>query len=90
MKKKVFIGFNIFVCLLLVWFVFQVHDIQQKKKRVISELKQVNQEIEVYENKRKILEDNQKNLNEEEKVEKIARDRLNLKKKGETTYKIIE
>lgn len=40
--------------------------------------------------KRKNLEDEIKKIEENEKIERLARDRLDLHKKGETVYKIIE
>ena len=39
---------------------------------------------------KKKLESNIKNFSEEEKIERVARDKLNLKKEGEVTYKIVE
>ena len=64
--------------------------INQKKEKVKKELNEVKQQLVVYENKKKTLEDNQKNLNNSDKTEKLAREVFNLKRKGETTYKIIE
>jgi putative cell division protein DIVIC len=90
MNKKTFIGLNAFVALLLAWFAFQMYDINQKKEKVKKELNEVKQQLVVYENKKKTLEDNQKNLNNSDKTEKLAREVFNLKRKGETTYKIIE
>ena len=90
MNKKTFIGLNAFVALLLAWFAFQMYDINQKKEKVKKELNEVKQQLVVYENKKKTLEDNQKNLNNSDKTEKLAREVSNLKRKGETTYKIIE
>ena len=43
-----------------------------------------------YTEKKKKLEENIRNFSEEEKVERIARDRLNLKKEGEVVYKIVD
>ena len=40
--------------------------------------------------KRKNLEDEIKRIEENEKIERLARDRLDLHKKGETVYKVIE
>ena len=40
--------------------------------------------------KRKNLEDVIKRIEENEKIERLARDRLDLHKKGETVYKVIE
>lgn len=90
MNKKTFIGLNAFVALLLAWFAFQMYDINQKKEKVKKELNEVKQQLVVYENKKKTLEDNQKNLNNSDKTEKLAREVFNLKRKRETTYKIIE
>ena len=90
MNKKTFIGLNAFVALLLAWFAFQMYDINQKKEKVKKELNEVKQQLVVYENKKKTLEDNQKNLNNSDKTEKLAREVFNLKRIGETTYKIIE
>ena len=78
MNKKTFIGLNAFVALLLAWFAFQMYDINQKKEKVKKELNEVKQQLVVYENKKKTLEDNQKNLNNSDKTEKLAREVLNL------------
>ena len=40
--------------------------------------------------KRKNLEDEIKRIEENEKIERLARGRLDLHKKGETVYKVIE
>ena len=44
---------------------------------------------ELKERKNKLLEE-KKNTNDKEKTEKYARNDLNLKREGESTYKIVE
>ena len=73
MNKKTFIGLNAFVALLLAWFAFQMYDINQKKEKVKKELNEVKQQLVVYENKKKTLEDNQKNLNNSDNNEYFKR-----------------
>ena len=46
--------------------------------------------IDELEKKRKILEEEIKKIEENEKIERLARDRLDLHKKGETVYKVVE
>ena len=53
-------------------------------------IKNTEKELEEYVEKKRTLETNIKNFSEEEKIERVARDKLNLKKEGEITYKIIE
>ena len=46
--------------------------------------------IDELEKKRKTLEEEIKKIEENEKIERRARDRLDLHKKGETVYKVVE
>ena len=60
------------------------------KKKVNIEIENTEKEVSEYSEKKKKLESNIKNFSEEEKIERVARDRLNLKKEGEVTYKIVD
>ena len=89
MKKLYTIGNIIFVCL-IVYFTVQSAAIFMGKKKMKDDLMQTEKNIkELRERKNKLLEE-KKNINDKEKTEKYARNDLNLKREGETTYKIVE
>ena len=60
-----------------------------KKKMKISLMETERNIKELKERKNKLLEE-KKNTNDKEKTEKYARNDLNLKREGESTYKIVE
>ena len=60
-----------------------------KKKMKISLMETEKNIKELKERKNKLLEE-KKNTNDKEKTEKYARNDLNLKREGESTYKIVE
>ena len=48
------------------------------------------EKVNEYAEKKKNLQNKIDNFSEEEKIERIARDRLNMKKEGEIIYKVVE
>ena len=89
-RGKIFFLFNIFFILALFGISYQTFETYLVKKEVSKEIKNTEKEVEEYAEKQKKLESNIKNFSEEEKIERVARDKLNLKKEGEVTYKIVE
>ena len=89
-RGKIFFLFNIFFILALFGISYQTFKTYLVKKEVSKEIKNTEKEVEEYAEKKKKLESNIKNFSEEEKIERVARDKLNLKKEGEVTYKIVE
>ena len=89
-RGKIFFLFNIFSILALFGISYQTFETYLVKKEVSKEIKNTEKEVEEYAEKKKKLESNIKNFSEEEKIERVARDKLNLKKEGEVTYKIVE
>lgn len=86
---------NIIIPVVFVFFVIipicnNIKNINKAKKDVQVDINEINIEIEKYNIKKKKLEQDISKSNEEKKIEKIARDRLNLKKEGEVTYKIVD
>ena len=89
MKKLYFIGNIIFFCL-VVNFIGQSVSVYMGKKKMKISLMETEKNIkELKERKNKLLEE-KKNTNDKEKTEKYARNDLNLKREGESTYKIVE
>ena len=89
MKKLYFIGNVVFFCLVM-YFIGQSIKVFMGKKDMQISLMQTEKNIkELKDRKNKLLEGKKSNDNGE-KTEKYARNDLNLKKEGETTYKIVE
>ena len=89
MKKIYFIGNIIFFCL-VVYFIGQSLSVYMGKKKMKISLMETERNIkELKERKNKLLEE-KKNTNDKEKTEKYARNDLNLKREGESTYKTVE
>ena len=77
MGKKLFVVFNIGFVLLLGIMLYQAFRIYLMKESINTEIK-------------KNLQSKIDNFSEEEKIERIARDRLNMKKEGEIIYKVVD
>ena len=60
------------------------------KRNIVAEIENTEKEVQEYTEKKEKLKSNIKKFSEEEKIERVARDRLNLKKEGEVTYKIVD
>lgn len=76
--------------MMIVAIFYQAGGLYVMKKKVNIEIENTEKEVSEYSEKKKKLESNIKNFSEEEKIERVARDRLNLKKEGEVTYKIVD
>ncbi len=89
MKKLVFMGNMIFICL-VVYFVAQSVKVFAGKNNMQTKLEKTNKEIKELTDKKNKLLEQAKNSNDDENTDRFARNNLNLKKKGEETYKIVD
>ena len=60
------------------------------KESINTEIIMLEEKVNEYADKKKNLQNKIDNFSEEEKIERIARDRLNMKKEGEIIYKVVE
>ena len=88
--KNIQFIFKIIFFTMIVSIFYQAGGLYVMKKKVNIEIENTEKEVSEYSEKKKKLESNIKNFSEEEKIERVARDRLNLKKEGEVTYKIVD
>ena len=88
--KNIQFIFKIIFFMMIVAIFYQAGGLYVMKKKVNIEIENTEKEVSEYSEKKKKLESNIKNFSEEEKIERVARDRLNLKKEGEVTYKIVD
>ena len=80
MGKKLFIVFNIGFVLLLGIMLYQAFRIYLMKESINTEIIMLEEKVNEYAEKKKNLQSKIDNFSEEEKIERIARDRLNMKK----------
>ena len=90
MGKKLFVVFNIGFVLLLGIMLYQAFRIYLMKEHITTEIIMLEAKVNDYAEKKKNLQSKIDNFSEEEKIERIARDRLNMKKEGEVVYKVVE
>ena len=90
MGKKLFVVFNIGFVLLLGIMLYQAFRIYLMKESINTEIIMLEEKVNEYAEKKKNLQSKIDNFSEEEKIERIARDRLNMKKEGEVVYKVFE
>ena len=90
MGKKLFIVFNIGFILLIGMMLYQAFRIYLMKESINTEIIMLEEKVNEYAEKKKNLQSKIDNFSEEEKIERIARDRLNMKKEGERVYKVVE
>ena len=90
MGKKLFVVFNIGFVLLLGIMLYQAFRIYLMKESINTEIIMLEEKVNEYAEKKKNLRSKIDNFSEEEKIERIARDRLNMKKEGEVVYKVVE
>ena len=90
MGKKLFIVFNIGFIMLIGMMFYQAFRIYLMKKSINTEIIMLEEKVNEYAEKKKNLQSKIDNFSEEEKIERIARDRLNMKKEGEIIYKVVE
>ena len=87
MGKKLFVVFNIGFVLLLGIMLYQAFRIYLMKESINTEIIMLEEKVNEYAEKKKNLQSKIDNFSEEER---IARDRLNMKKEGEIIYKVVE
>ena len=80
MGKKLFVVFNIGFVLLLGIMLYQAFRIYLMKESINTEIIMLEEKVNEYAEKKKNLQSKIDNFSEEEKIERIARDRLNMKK----------
>ena len=90
MGKKLFVVFNIGFVLLLGIMLYQAFRIYLMKESINTEIIMLEEKVNEYAEKKKNLQSKIDNFSEEEKIERIARDRLNMKKEWEVVYKVVE
>ena len=90
MGKKLFVVFNIGFVLLLGIMLYQAFRMYLMKESINTEIIMLEEKVNEYAEKKKNLQSKIDNFSEEEKIERIARDRLNMKKEGEVVYKVVE
>ena len=90
MGKKLFVVFSIGFVLLLGIMLYQAFRIYLMKESINTEIIMLEEKVNEYAEKKKNLQSKIDNFSEEEKIERIARDRLNMKKEGEVVYKVVE
>ncbi len=90
MGKKLFVVFNIGFILLIGMMLYQAFRIYLMKESINTEIIMLEEKVNEYAEKKKNLQSKIDNFSEEEKIERIARDRLNMKKEGEIIYKVVE
>ena len=90
MGKKLFVVFDIGFVLLLGIMLYQAFRIYLMKESINTEIIMLEEKVNEYAEKKKNLQSKIDNFSEEEKIERIARDRLNMKKEGEVVYKVVE
>ena len=90
MGKKLFIVFNIGFIMLIGMMFYQAFRIYLMKESINTEIIMLEEKVNEYADKKKNIQSKIDNFSEEEKIERIARDRLNMKKEGEIIYKVVE
>ena len=90
MGKKLFVVFNIGFIMLIGMMLYQAFRIYLMKESINTEIIMLEEKVNEYAEKKKNLQSKIDNFSEEEKIERIARDRLNMKKEGEVVYKVVE
>jgi len=68
----------------------QIIQVNLKKRQLEKEIAETQLKINEENKKKDQIKNDMKKFSETEKLERIARDKLNMKKEGETTYKVIE
>ena len=89
MKKLIVVGNIIFICL-VVYFIGQSVKVFLGKPGMQKKLETANNEIKELTDKKNKLLEQAKNSNNDDNNDKFERNNLNLKKKGEETYKIVD
>ena len=90
MGRKLFIVVNIVFFMLVGMILYQAFKIYLMKESINTEIMMLEEKVNEYTEKKKNLQSKIDNFSEEEKIERLARDRLNMKKEGESVYKVVD
>jgi len=89
-KKTMWLVFNTLFISFLIIMGIQIIQVNLKKRQLEKEIAETQLKINEENKKKDQIKNDMKKFSETEKLERIARDKLNMKKEGETTYKVIE
>ena len=89
-KKTMWLVFNTLFISFLIIMGIQIIQVNLKKRQLEKEIAETQLKINEENKKKDQIKNDMKKYTEAEKIERIARDKLNMKKEGETTYKVIE
>ena len=89
-KKTMWLVFNTLFISFLIIMGIQIIQVNLKKRQLEKEIAETQLTINEENKKKDQIKNDMKKYTEAEKLERIARDKLNMKKEGETTYKVIE
>lgn len=89
-KKTMWLVFNTLFISFLIIMGIQIIQVNLKKRQLEKEIAETQLKINEENKKKDQIKNDMKKYAEAEKLERIARDKLNMKKEGETTYKVIE
>ena len=88
--KKIVVPVLTVIFILLIFILgLNIRGVLLAQKEINNEIKITKKKIAEYTDKKEKIEKDINNFNGK-KIEKIARDKLNLKKEGETVYKIVD
>ena len=90
MGTNLFIVVNIVFFMLVGMILYQAFKIYLMKESINTEIMMLEEKVNEYTEKKKNLQSKIDNFSEEEKIERLARDRLNMKKEGEIVYKVVD
>ena len=90
MGRKLFIVVNIVFFMLVGMILYKAFKIYLMKESINTEIMMLEEKVNEYTEKKKNLQSKIDNFSEEEKIERLARDRLNMKKEGEIVYKVVD
>jgi cell division protein FtsL len=89
-KRILWLTFNAVFISFVIIMIIQIVQVNIKKKQLEREIVETELKISEENNRKEQMKNDMKKSSETEKLERIARDKLNMKKEGETTYKVIE
>ena len=89
-KKTMWLVFNTLFISFLIIMGIQIIQVNLKKRQLEKEIAETQLKINEENKKKDQIKNDMKKYTEAEKLERIARDKLNMKKERETTYKVIE
>ena len=90
MGKKLFLVVNVLFITLIGILFYQAFNIYIMKEYLKKDIVNLEKEVEDFNEKKKVLQDKIDNFSEEEKIERVARDTLDMKKEGEIIYKVAD